>query len=301
MSVARPVFKRVRLMLTRRVRGRLLLLRPSKRTNQIVRYVVAVMQKRWNIEVHALIAMGNHWHVVLHDPDGSVVEFQRDCHHFIASAVNAHHGEFENLWSVEQTSRVECEEPVDVISKIAYAMANPVEARLVRHGSSWPGVRHAWPRKPIVVEKPPRFFRGQAEGGRWPDVAVLEFTRPQGYDELSDDEHADLIRSAIEEREESFRRKYDAEGRAFLGRRNVLRQSRHTAPRSRETRFGISPKVACRDKWRRIERLRANKRWLEGYRNAFARWARGDRNVVFPAGTYKMRAVHGVHCANAPP
>ena len=70
MSAARPVFKRVKLMLTRSVRGRAFLLRPSKRTNRIVGYVVAVMQAKWNIRIHA---MSNHWHVVLTDPDGNVV------------------------------------------------------------------------------------------------------------------------------------------------------------------------------------------------------------------------------------
>lgn len=288
-------------MLTRRVRGRLLLLRPSKRTDQIVRYVVAVVQKRWNILVHAIIVMGNHWHVCLSDPDGNVVEFQRDCHHFIARGVNDYHGESENLWSTAQTSRVECEEPDDLIAKIAYTMANPVEAGLVRFGKSWPGVRHAWPRKPIVVKRPKCFFRGPDRGGDWPDEAVLEFTRPPGYDELSDDELAAVIRSAIEAREERSRRERDAAGLGFLGRRNVLRQPRHQTPRSRESRSTISPKVACRDKWRRIERLKANACWLHGYNEAFARWRAGERNVVFPAGTYKMRILHGVKCATAPP
>ena len=102
-------------MLQRRIRGRLFLLRPCKRTKQIVGYVVAVMEKRWSIEVHAIIVLGNHWHLCLTDPDGNIVEFQRDCHHFMASALNTHHGEFESVWaSAEPTSRVECEEPDDL-------------------------------------------------------------------------------------------------------------------------------------------------------------------------------------------
>jgi len=44
-SVARPIFKNVSRMLTRRVRGRMFLLRPSMRTNQVVRYFVAVMAR----------------------------------------------------------------------------------------------------------------------------------------------------------------------------------------------------------------------------------------------------------------
>ena len=35
-------------------------------------------------------------------------------------------------------------------------------------------------------------------------------------------------------------------------------------------------------------------------REVLARWRAGDRDVVFPAGTYKMRVVHGARCAESP-
>ena len=287
-------------MITRRVRGRTFLLRPCKRTDQIVRYVVAVMARRWSIQLHALIVMSNHWHPCLTDPDGNVVQFQRDCHSFIARALNAAHGEFENIWSSEPTSRVECVKPDDLVHKIAYAMANPVEAGLVRYGKSWPGVRHAWPCKQRVIRKPPGFFRGNDDGGQWPDEVVLEFSRPPGYDDLCDDELGAAINAAIDEREQRFRREYDEVGRTFLGRKAVLAQRRHGRPTSREPRFAMSPKVACRNKWQRIERLAANKRWLADYTDVCRRWMSGDRAVVFPAGTYKMRVVHRAACAPEP-
>ena len=286
--------------MTRRIRQRCFLLRPSPRTNQLLAYVLAVVSRKWGVEVHAVTAMSNHWHACLSDPHGSIVEFQRDCHQFITRALNAQHGEFESAWASEPTSRVECERPEDLIDKIAYTMANPVEAGLVRYGHSWPGLRRAWPCKPHSVERPPKFFRGADVGGEWPEVAVLELTRPPGNDELSDEDLAAAIHAAIEEREAKFRAEHDAEGRPFLGRRKVLDQPRHGRPRTREPRFDISPKVACRDKWRRIERLQANQLWWVDYREALARWRAGDRDVVFPAGTYKMRVVHGARCAEVP-
>ena len=287
-------------MLTRRVRGRTFLLRPSKRTNQIVAYVVAVIAARRNIQLHALVVMSNHWHVCLTDPDGAIVDFQRDCHQFIARAINAHHGEFESIWSSGSPSRVECEGADDLVGRIAYTMANPVEAALVRHGNSWPGLRRAWPAKALVVRRAKRFFRGEEDGGDWPEQAVLEFVRPPGYEALSDDDLAGMIVAAIRQREQHFQKKYDGEGRPFLGRRRILEQSRHDRPHTREPRFGISPRVACRNKWRRIECLQANKRWLGGYRRALAAWRSGDRDVLFPAGTYLMRMRHRA-CCSAPP
>lgn len=294
-------------MLTRRVRGRTFLLRPSPRTNALVRYVVAAMVRKWHMKLHAITVMSNHWHLVLTDPEGNVVDFQRDCHAFVARALNAAHGEFEAVWSSSATSRVECAQSEDIVERIAYTMANPVEAGLVRYGSSWPGVRHAWPCRPRSIRRPRGFFRGANEAGAWPDVVTLELSRPPGYDELADDELAAVIAAAIEAREEMFRRKHDRKhkrtGRrssAFLGRRAVLAQRRHDRPGTRESRFRMSPKVACRDKWRRIERIEANKAWLAEYNDARRSWAAGLRDVVFPAGTYKLRVQHGVYCAPPP-
>jgi putative transposase len=287
-------------MLTRRVRGRTFLLRPDKRTNQLVGYVLAVMAKKWRIRLIAVDVLSNHWHVVLADDHGTIVDSQRDCHSFIARALNAGHGEFEAVWSSDPPSRVSAEEPDDLVSQIAYTMANPVEAGLVMYGSSWPGLRAAWPAKPKTFKRPSYFFRGEEKGGSWPKSATLELCRPDGYDELSDEELAGIVESAIFKREERFRRQFKRAGRPFLGRREVLRQSRHARATSRETRFGISPRVACKNKWRRIERLRANQDWQQAYEVARAKFVAGDRDAEFPYGTYQMCVQWGARCA-APP
>jgi hypothetical protein len=85
-----------------------------------------------------------------------------------------------------------------------------------------------------------------------------------------------------------------------FGGDGVLDQPRHGRPRTREPRFGISPKVACRNKWLRIERLKASRQWLTAYCEALASWRAGDRRVVFPIGTYLMRVVHRALCADGP-
>ena len=287
-------------MVTKRVHGREFRLRPSKRINEIIRYVVAVIAQRTGIRLHAVVVLSNHWHVTLTDPEGRICEFTRDCHAFIARAVNAAYGDFESLWSSEQTSHVTCVEPEDLIAKIAYAMANPVEAFLVEYGKNWPGVRAAWPAAPRVVHKPEKFFRDSGDGGKWPETAVLEFSRPPGFDELTDEELAAKLEAAIFEREERFRQTARREGIRFLGRRKVLAQSRYQRPTSREPRFKISPRIACRSKWRRIERLLKDRVWAASYAEAFLAWRLGDRQTAFPHGTYKMRVVHGARCAPPP-
>jgi len=179
-------------------------------------------------------------------------------------------------------------------------MANPTAAGLVMHGSSWPGIRTAWPAKPRTFKRPGYFFRGEEKGGRWPKTASLEMSRPDGFDELTDDELTDIIENAVFEREEHTRVQFKREGRRFLGRREILRQSRHARPTSKETRFGISPRVACKNKWRRIEKLRSDQNWYRNYCRARDNYRAGDRDTVFPYGTYQMRTQWGVRCASPP-
>jgi REP-associated tyrosine transposase len=300
MSKARPVYPGAVLFSTRRVHKRQLLLRPSPRLNQAIQYIIAVLAKRHGIRLHAFCAMGNHTHDVASDPDGRIVEFQRDCHAIMARVINAMHGDFESLWSREPTCRVECVEPDDALDKIAYTMANPVSAGLVAHGHSWPGVRGAWPMKPRTVKRPPGFFRDEDSGGQWPEEATLEFHPPPCTDAASEVELAALVRRAIDECEAKARAKVKAAKKNFLGRAAVLRQSRYAYPVTSEDRFGLRPTVACRSKWARIERLQRNRDWLELYNAAMKRVLAGETNVIFPFGTWKMRVYCG-HACGPPP
>lgn len=300
MSKARPVYPGAVVFTTREVHKRQFLLRPSRRLNHLVEYVVAVLTQRYGILLHALCVMSNHVHDVATDPEGRIIEFRRDLHAILARAINATHGDFDGLWARQPTCRVTCVQAADALDKIAYTMANPVAAFLVEHGHSWPGVRYAWPRKPRIIERPPGFFRNEAQGGTWPATATLQLHRPSGYDHLSDDELGALIRRLIDEQEESARQKARACGTRFLGRRQVLAQPRTAYPSSSQKRFGLRPTVAARSTWTRIEKLREDRAWLERYDNAKARYRARETGVVFPYGTWKLRIYYRVLCEDPP-
>jgi putative transposase len=299
-SKARPVYPGAVVFTTRRIHKRQLLLRPDERLNQLVEYLLAVLTMRYGIRLHAVCVMSNHMHDVATDADGQIVEFRRDLHALLARALNAMHGDFEGVWAREPTCRVTCVEPQDALDKIAYTMANPVAAHLVEHGHSWPGVRRAWPRKPRVIARPPGFFRDENVGGTWPDTATLELHRPPGYDDLSDEELAALIRRIIDEREESARASARAAGRPFLGRRQVLEQPRTAYPSTAEKRFELRPTVAAGSMWARVEKLREDQVWLERYEDAKARCRAREPGVVFPYGTWKLRGYYGIACEGPP-
>ena len=75
---------------------------------------------------------------------------------------------------------------------------------------------------------------------------------------------------------------------------------RRTArPARGEPRRTLSPRVAARDKWKRIEALGRLVEFLRSYRQAWMARCAGDVAVVFPCGTYLLRVVHGVACAGS--
>ena len=61
----------------------------------------------------------------------------------------------------------------------------------------------------------------------------------------------------------------------------------------------MSPQVAAKNKWARIETLLRNRSFIEKYRDAFLAHIAGLANVVFPFGTYLMRKIAKVACEAA--
>jgi putative transposase len=299
MSKARPVLPGAVLFLTRRVHKRQFLLAPSKELNQLFAYVVAVYAQRYRIALHALVVMSNHWHAVLSDLLGTIVDFEREVHGIIARALNTRHRESESLWSSEQSCRVECGEPDDALDKVAYTMANPVAAGLVAHGHRWPGLRYDWTKRTLTVRRPDYFFRGEQDGGAWPEEVTLALTRPPGFDHLDDDELEATISTLVEEREQAARDERRAEGKRFLGRRHIRKQSRHAYPTSPEEGRTGKPRLCARSRWARLELLRRSRAWSDAYASALHDFRAGDRDAVFPYGTWKMVRYYG--CRTGPP
>jgi hypothetical protein len=88
-SKARPVYRGAVVFTTRPFHKRQLLLRPSKRLNQLIEYVVAALATRHPIQLHALWVQSNHLRDVACDADDRIVEVRRDLHALLARAVNA--------------------------------------------------------------------------------------------------------------------------------------------------------------------------------------------------------------------
>jgi REP element-mobilizing transposase RayT len=289
MTAPRQVLPGTIYLITRRCLHRDLLIRPCSVVNQIFAYVLAVAAQRYGIEVHAYCVLSNHYHLVVSDPHARLPAFQQYLGALVARAVNAHLGRAETFWAPHSFSAVTLGAVEDVVSKAAYTLANPVAAGLVQAGHLWPGL---WSRPGSVgdsmqVKRPEHFFD---EDGLLPEFIDLELKVPRGF--LSTADFQAQLQSELSRQEQEARREHSA----FLGVRRVLAQSPFDRPGTDEPRGRLRPRVAARDKWKRIELLQRLKAFLDDHQEALGSWREGQRTHLFPAGTYLMRVAHGAAC-----
>lgn len=266
--------------------------------NEIFLYVLAVAAQRYGILVHAFCALSNHAHLVITDVEGRLPAFMQYLDSLVARAVNASLGRFEGFWATDGSySAVEPLDPEDVVAKIAYVLANPVAAGLVRRGAEWPGLWTA-PEQlggaKLIARRPKVFFDPRSY---LPEAAELVLSAPPAFP--SAEEFRGLVSDALSDLEEKHRREVASEGRRFLGAARILAQNPFSRPPPGEPRFELKPRIAARDKWRRIEGIFRVKAFLQEYRQAWAARSSGAADVLFPAGTYLLRIMHGVQCAGA--
>jgi len=282
-------------MLSRRCSERRFFLRPSREVNETVQYVLAVAVQRFGVALHAFCVLSNHLHLIVSDAHGNLPAFEQYFDSLVARSLNALHGHWESFWAPGSYSAVTLLSPQDVLSKTAYVLANPSSAGLVRRGSEWPGLWSA-PEQigagPVLVKRPAHFFRAS---GPMPETAPLELVCPPGFESV--EAFRSQLSTEVTALEDQAARGLAEEGRSYLGARRVLAQDPMARPAPGEPRRGLNPRIAGRDKWKRVEAILRLTDFLRAHRDAWLAFAGGLRDTVFPQGTYWMRVAYGARCA----
>jgi putative transposase len=289
---ARQIVPGATYLVTRRCTQRQFLLTPSRRSVRAFHYCLAYAAKRTGVHVHAVVVMSNHYHLVVTDPRGVLPVFVECLNKLVAKCMNASLGRWENFWASEPASYVRLLDAEAILDKVAYTMCNPVIAALVKRGDDWPGLRLGRPGA-YPARRPDDFFR---EAGSMPKSLVLELTPPP-LDGSSRREVQRQVQEAVAAREATERERILREGRTFLGARVVMRQDPFASPSTYVKRRNLSPRIATRNKWLRMEALARCADFAREYREALTEWCAKNRDVIFPLGTYLMRLRHQVRCA----
>lgn len=296
MSLPRPVIPGCDYMITRRCSERRFFLRPDDALNNAFLYCLILAAQYARVDLLFLSVMSNHYHAGIHDPHGQHPRFTRYLHSLLARCCNAGLGRFEHFWDASQTSAVRLVEPGDVLDKMVYAYSNPVAADLVDTAEQWPGLntfRVAMTTGVLTARRPRHFFR---EAGEMPKTVRLTLARPQGFAELSDTEWRNLVNERVRTAEAEHRARRRREGKCVLGRKAIMRQSPLGKPSNDAERFGLSPRIAAKSKWARIEAIQRDRGFLAKYRSCIKAHLAGALSIVFPFGTYLMRELAQVLC-----
>ncbi len=272
-------------MFTRRCSERRFFLRPDRATNNTSWYCLGWAAQTHGMVLHAAVALSNHVHICATDPLGVYPDFLCDFHGLLARAMNALRGRWEYFWDANQASVVLLEEDAAQIDKLVYVLANPIG--LVKNAADWPcatSVHTLESGASTTASIPKHFFRDDDAGGAMPATVSVTFEPPPSLAHLPRDHYAsavaELLCMTALERGES--------GKAVLGPKKILEQHWNDSPSTPEPRRQISPTVACRDKWRRIERLQMNKLFQKVYRQAFDAFRTG-LTAMFPLGTWAIQ------------
>lgn len=269
-------------------------MRPDDQTNQAFLYCLGEAAERFGIELLGWLAMSNHYHAVVHDPQGKLPEFACHFHQMLAKALNARFSRWENFWSCEPPTYTLLVEPADVFAKLIYVLLNPVTAHLTDSVLDWPGAS-SWSLhegRELVVSRPKFFFR---EDGPMPKTVTLRTTVPPHVSATARDWHRRL-RAAVEDAELELRNHRLTNGISLLGRNAVRRTSAFDAPTTPAPRRNLRPFIACKNMWSRLAALDALDRFRIAYRHAREAFVRGARDVLFPPGTFALRRF-GALCA----
>ena len=147
-----------------------------------------------------------------------------------------------------------------------------------------------------LATKPDFYFVSEDEGGALPDRLKLRITAPPvpGLPErripLIYDMSMALMRQTVTARKRA--------GLPFAGAKAVRRQACTDAPKTPTKRGQLNPRVATRNRWLRIEAIQRDRAFVGAYAECRGQWCAGDREVVWPVGTYQMRRDHHVPCAD---
>ena len=280
--------------------GRRYLLRPDAVLNALFIWVLAVTAPVLGVEVHVATVMSTHFHLVVTVPDGNVSELMHRLDLRLAKALQVLRRFVKGVvWAPGQLSIVELVTTEAVVEAIAYAIVNPVKAGLVYAAADWPGVTAAADigERVLSAAKPSIYFTGK----KWAAEASLQLALPPCLRALGDDERARGLIAAEVATQEAAARKYVKEQRWNVwGRHAVMSVSPYKQAKSWEAIGKLSPHIAAGrgQKAARLAAIAELKEFRAAHRAAKERWIAGDRDVVFPAGTYWMRVHHGARVAS---
>ncbi len=288
----------------RRVNERRFFLRPDAALTALFTWLFCVLAPRFGVEVHAATVLSTHYHVVISVADQRISDFFQHFNARLAGALNVlRRAPRGVVWEPGGLSIVELKTADAIVQAIAYAIVNPVAAGLAWSPEDWPGLNvlaDEIGRRVLSAARPGYYF----DPKKWAERASHPVTLPGCLVLLwGEEETRRKIAEEVELQLTEAREKLRASGREVLGPARARRASPYRRAKSWEP-FGKRDPHFATGRGRVAERIEAARELVafrREYRETWQRYKAGERDLVWPYGTYLMRVRHGARVAEAPP
>ena len=302
MSQPREIVPRATYLFTRRVLRRHFLLRPEAAITDLIIYALAVTSGLFGIEVHAICVMSSHLHLVITDMRGELPRFLHQFDRLVALGTKVLRAWEGPVWEPGGVSAVRLLTPAAVVEEIAYVVANPVSAGLVRHAHEWPGLKVRVGdigRGVLHAGRPAVYF--DPANPAWPEHAAFPITLPPGIEKDGADGFRSAVAAELARLEAQAHEDMRQRGLRFLG----AEQARAISPYDRATSFealrALNPTFAVGQEQEDAGPAAADavRVFRASYRAALKSWRGGTRDALFPVGTWWMRVFHAADVKSA--
>ena len=141
MTAPRRIIPGSSYVVARRCTQRRFYFTPRPELVQDFKYLIACAAQTFDIEIHALVFMSNHYHLWLTDTAGVLPKFMHTLNRNLAHVVKAHHPDIEGeVFDGQPYNALMVLSAEAATAELAYLLLNPVKAGLVAQHTQWPGL-----------------------------------------------------------------------------------------------------------------------------------------------------------------
>ncbi len=276
------------------IQGRMLL-RPSRVLNEMIAGTLAVAKRRYGVRIICVVVLSNHFHLLLEvDDAGQLARFQGFVCSKIAREVSRVTGWKEKVWGRRYAGIVVSEEPEAQVERLRYLLSHGVKENLVGRCADWPGVHAA---EALITGRPlvGYWFDRTAEyhaRRRGEDFGAYTFATPEAltfdglpcWQHLSEADYRVRVAEMVKDIEAQAAAERNEQGLEPLGPDTIRRQDPDEKPK--RIKRSPAPLVHAATRATRLAFREAYRQFVSAYRAAAEKLRAGERNVVFPDGSF---------------
>lgn len=266
------------------------LLKPTYEVRHLVGYMAVYWADVYDVEILAIIILGNHIHIIYRHRTGLGPLFCQMMLHWIARLMNQRLGRTGQKFFAPGPCRpMRCPTPKDVESKLDYVVTNATQHGLAPTAYAWPGLLFG----PEQVGDDLHFKRPpELKNSKTFVDATLAYAVPAPF-HLRHLDNSD-VRAKFQARRKSIEAEESRRRRGnFMGVDAAMAVPRFGSPaKPKRSEFKPFFSSSCPRTLADAKRSRAV--FLSSHKARLTRFREGDLTSDWPPGTYKMRRTYGL-------